>query len=640
MIAMRRYLIFVHDLLAVIAAWSAAFWLRFNLEIPDLYGSVMLDRLPFVVAVYAVVFWVLGLYRGLWRYASLPDLQRIAGAVGIAALGVPALFGLLQITIHVPRTAYVLTPLLVALAMGGSRLAYRAWREGRLVPVIVKPRATPVIVLGAGGAAAVLLRDLAASPRWRVVGLLDDDAAKHGAEVAGVKIYGGIDRVAELAARLHVTQAVIAMPSASHGERKRALDACSSAGLAVMTVPALADLVSGKVSVSALRAVELDDLLGRDPVQLDDAGLHAFLDGKTVLVTGAGGSIGSELCRQVSRFAPRRIVLLENSEFALYRIAQEFRDRLPGVAVSAIIGDAKDERRVDEIFERFRPNAVFHAAAYKHVPLMEEDNAFQAVVNNVRSTISVARAARRWHAQKVVLVSTDKAVNPANVMGASKRLAEMVCQALQAGSRTEFVIVRFGNVVGSTGSVVPRFREQIARGGPLTVTHPEITRYFMSIPEAAQLVLQAGMMGRGGEIYVLDMGEPVKIVELARQMIRLSGLAEADIRIEYTGMRPGEKLYEEPLAEAEKTLATPHPKLRVARARAPENGRLLEELEAWLGSVFDPGADAVRAKLSGWIPEYAAPWSGERSTDLTVDGEEIEQPAAKLLLGADVKRRL
>jgi FlaA1/EpsC-like NDP-sugar epimerase len=473
-----------------------------------------------------------------------------------------------------------------------------------LVPLIARPQATPVLVLGAGGTGAALLRELAASKRWRVVGLLDDDATKQGAAVAGVKVLGPIGRVAQVAEHAGVTHAVIAMPSATHQERKRAMDLCNRAGISVMTVPALADIVSGKVSVSSLRPVELDDLLGRDPVQLDDAGLHAFLDGKTVLVTGAGGSIGAELCRQIARFAPSRIVLFELSELALYGIEQEFRDRFPAVAVSAVAGDAKDERRVAEVFSRFHPRVVFHAAAYKHVPLMEEENAFQAVLNNVLSTVVVARAAQRGGAEKFVLVSTDKAVNPANVMGASKRLAELACQALQPAGAMQFVIVRFGNVLGSTGSVVPRFREQLARGGPLTVTHPEIQRYFMSIPEATQLVLQAALMGAGGEIYVLDMGEPVKIAELARQMIRLSGFSESDIRIEYTGLRPGEKLYEEPLADAETTLATPHPKLRVARVRPPENPRLLDEVLGWLARPGDAGAEAVRARLRAWVSEY------------------------------------
>jgi FlaA1/EpsC-like NDP-sugar epimerase len=600
----RRLIVFLHDVTAAALAWVAAFWLRFNFDVPADYHALMVERLPGVIFIHAMVFWTLGLYRGLWRYASLPDLQRIAVAVGIAALAVPAVLAFLRIGIPVPRTVYVLTPLLLALVMGGSRLAYRAWREGRLFPLILKPHGTPVLVLGAGGTGAALLRDLAASPQWRVVGLLDDDAGKQGAAVAGIKVFGRIDRVGDVARQLGVTQAVIAMPSATHQERKRALDFCTRAGISVMTVPALSDIVSGKVSVSALRLIELEDLLGRDPVQLDQAGLQTFLEKKTVLVTGAGGSIGGELCRQIARFAPERIVLAEMSEFALYSIEQEFRDRSPGVAVTAVIGDAKDEQRMAELFARYRPQVVFHAAAYKHVPLMEDENAFQAVTNNVLSTVVVARAAQAHGAEKFVLVSTDKAVNPANVMGASKRLAELACQALQAGSRTQFVIVRFGNVLGSTGSVVPRFREQIARGGPVTVTDPEMQRYFMSIPEATQLVLQAGMMGQGGEIYVLDMGEPVKIADLARQMIRLSGFSEHDIRIEYTGLRPGEKLYEEPLADAEKTLPTPHPKLRVARARAPDNGRLLDEVLDWMARPPDPSPGAVRARLRDWVPEY------------------------------------
>lgn len=600
----RRLVVFAHDVLAAGLAWIAAFWLRFNFDVPADYEELMMESLPWVVGIHAAIFWVLGLYRGLWRYASLPDLQTIAMAIGIAALAVPAAFALVRMGIFIPRTVYVLTPVLLGLVMGGNRLAYRAWREGRLLPILTKPQSTPVLVLGAGMAASGLLKDIATSGRWRVVGMLDDDAKKHGAAVGGVKIYGGIGRVGETAKSLGVSLAVIAMPSASHQQRQRALDLCAKAGLHVMTVPALTDIVSGRVSVSALRAVELDDLLGRDPVELDDAALHVFLADKSVLVTGAGGSIGSELCRQIARYAPARLVLFDLSEFALYSIEQEFRDRFPHVGVAAVIGDAKDARRVGEVFARYRPQVVFHAAAYKHVPLMEEDNAFQAVVNNVASTVTVARAAQQAGATKFVLISTDKAVNPANVMGASKRLAELVCQAMQPGSRTQSVVVRFGNVLGSTGSVVPRFRQQIAAGGPVTVTHPDMQRYFMSIPEATQLVLQAGMMGKGGEIYVLDMGEPVRIVDLARQMIRLSGLAEDDIRIEFTGLRPGEKLYEEPLADAEKTLPTPHPKLRVAQARSPQNGALLEELLGWLANPADVEASAVRARVRQWVPEY------------------------------------
>ena len=594
---LRRLLVFGHDLAAAGVAWSAAFWLRFNLDIPGEYSALMAGLLPSVMAIHGVAFWLLGLYRGLWRYASLPDLRRIVVAVAISALAVPAAFAFLRIGIEVPRSVYLLTPLLLVVLMGGSRLAYRAWREGQFKGIFAKPGATPVLVLGAGAAAAALLKDFAARRDLRVLGLLDDAPDKQGGEILGVKILGTLDEVAAFAARLGVTQAIIAMPGASHRARLRALEQCKAAGLSVRA----ADIVSGKVS---LRAIELDDLLGRDPVELDEAGLNGFLHGKTVLVTGAGGSIGAELCRQIARFAPSRIVLFDHSEFALYSIHQEFRDQRPGIEVAALIGDAKDERRVAEAFSRHRPEVVFHAAAYKHVPLMEELNCFEAVANNVLSTVVVARAAQRAGASKFVLVSTDKAVNPANVMGASKRLAELACQAMQAGSGTEFVVVRFGNVLGSAGSVVPRFREQIARGGPVTVTHAEIERYFMTIPEASQLVLQASMMGRRGEIFVLDMGEPVRIAELARQMIELSGLSESDIRIQVTGLRPGEKLSEEPLADAEKLVSTPHPKLRIARVREPGSGALLPEVLEWLANPGDVSSDAVRAKLRAWIPEY------------------------------------
>jgi FlaA1/EpsC-like NDP-sugar epimerase len=600
----RRLTAFSHDVVAAALAWVIAFWLRFNLEIPPDFAHVMWTRLPWVLAVYAAVFWGLGLYRGLWRFASLPDLQRILAAVGIGALGVPTLLALLRTGESVPRSVYLLAPLLLIGAMSGSRLAYRAWKEKRLLGVVAHPEAEPVLVLGAGTAAAALLKDLAGSGRWRVIGLLDDDPAKQGGAIAGVKVVGVLADVGRIAGRFEVTQAIIAMPAATHAARRRAVELCAAAGLQVMTVPAYSDIVSGKVSVSALRNVELDDLLGRDPVKLDDAGLHALLGGKRVLVTGAGGSIGSELCRQIARYAPGELILFEISEFALYSIEQEFRDRFPELAVAALIGDAKSPARVGEVFAQHAPQVVFHAAAYKHVPLMEDGNAAEAVANNVLSTVTLARAAQAAGAEKFVLVSTDKAVNPTNVMGASKRLAEMLLQAGQADSRTEFVIVRFGNVLGSTGSVIPRFRAQIARGGPVTVTHPEIQRYFMSIPEAAQLVLQAGLMGKGGEIFVLDMGEPVRIADLAKQLIRLSGFAEGDIRIVYTGLRPGEKLYEELLADAEHTLPTPHPKLRVAQARAPQNGRLTEEVLAWLAAPPDAGPAAVRSQLRAWIPEY------------------------------------
>jgi FlaA1/EpsC-like NDP-sugar epimerase len=602
--SVRPYLAFAHDVVASAIAWMAAYWLRFNLEVPAEHLKTALATLPWIVGINALLFWRLGLYRGLWRYASLPDLQRILGTVFIAALASPAAMLMLAPGVLVPRSVFLIAPLLLAGAMSGSRLLYRAWKEQRLLGVVRHPGAQPVIVLGAGASASALLRDLANGGQWRVVALLDDDTRKHGGAIHDVKVLGALARVGEFAERMGVTQAIIAMPGASHAARKRALDTCHAAGLRVMTVPAYSDIISGKVSVSQLREVEVDDLLGRDPVQLDDAQLSGFLKGKTVLVTGAGGSIGSELCRQITRYAPARLVLVDHSEYALYSIEQEFRDRYPELPVAAAIADVKDEVRVKELFARHAPEVVFHAAAYKHVPLMEQDNAYQAVANNALATLVAARAAQAAGATTFVLVSTDKAVNPVNVMGASKRLAELICQALQPRGTTQFVMVRFGNVLGSTGSVIPRFREQIARGGPVTVTHPNIVRYFMSIPEAAQLVLQAALMGKDGEIFVLDMGEPVKIAELAREMIRLSGFGEQDIRIEFTGLRPGEKLYEEVLDGDEATMPTPHPKLRIARARPPGNPGLPEEIANWLARSPGADPDAVRARLKAWIPEY------------------------------------
>jgi FlaA1/EpsC-like NDP-sugar epimerase len=377
-----------------------------------------------------------------------------------------------------------------------------------------------------------------------------------------------------------------------------------------LTVPAFDDLLSGRVSVSQIRAVELDDLLGRDPVQLDDAGLHQQLTDKVVLVTGAGGSIGSELCRQIARYAPKKLVLYDAGELALYNIEQELNKIFPQLSTAYLAGDVRDNVRLEQVFDEYKPSVVFHAAAYKHVPLMERLNAWQAVRNNVFGTWRVASCAQKHGVGKFVLISTDKAVNPTNVMGTTKRMAEMICQGLQQPEGTRFVIVRFGNVLGSNGSVIPKFREQIAKGGPITVTHPDITRFFMSIPEAAQLVMQAGYMGKGGEIFVLDMGEPVKIVDMAKDLIRLSGLSEDDIKIEFTGLRPGEKLYEEVLADSEHTLSTPHPKLRIARARQVA----AEELQAMLDWVNTDGVNSdevVRERLQHWVPEYT-PTSNER----------------------------
>lgn len=596
----RIVLAVAHDLLAIAAAWLLAFSLRFNLELPGLYYELAFESVIWVVPLYGSIFFAFGLYRGIWRFASLPDLQRIILAVGSGALAVAAMLFMLQIA--APRSVLVMSPILLVVAMGGSRLAYRGWKERRLGALIPADR-EPVIVLGANETAASLIKDLARSPQWQVIGVFDDDRTHHSRQIHEVTVYGAIDDLPRMQSRLNARHAIIAMPEANHSMRRRAMESARKAGLRVLTVPSFDDLISGRVTVSQIRNVELDDLLGRDPVKLDTAGLREWLGGRTVLVSGAGGSIGSELCRQVARYQPQRIVLLDSSEFSLYTIEQEFLCRLPGITIHPVIGDVRDALRMKQLLSAFNPTVIFHAAAYKHVPLMESENAWQAVLNNVFGTRVLAECAITHGVEKFVLISTDKAVNPTNVMGATKRLAELVCQSLQQRGGTRFVIVRFGNVLGSTGSVIPKFREQIAAGGPVTVTHPEITRFFMSIPEAVQLVMQAGLMGGDGEIFVLDMGEPVKITDLAREMIRLSGFDENDIRITYTGLRPGEKLYEETLAADENSLPTPHPKLRVARARpAPQD--LPDQLEPWLTRVILPNDATVREELLHWVPEY------------------------------------
>lgn len=602
-IRVRSLLVMLFDLAALLAAWWGAYLLRFNLSVPAEYVDSMLRTMMWAAPLQAIVFRAFGLYEGIWRFASIHDLLRIARAVAVSALLLAMVLLIARPVPSVPRSVMLLQPVLVLLLMCGARVLYRAWKEHRLYgPLRILGK--PVIVLGAGEAASSLLRELARSSEWRVVGLLDDNPRKLRRTLAGQRILGPVSELDRWARELRVQHAIIAMPSASHGARKLAATLCARAGVRPLTVPAFDDLMSGKVTVSKVRNVEVEDLLGRDPVWIDAPLLRTTLAGKVIMVTGAGGSIGSELCRQIAQFGPAQLVFFELNEFFLYRLLEEFQSTFPELPTVGVAGDIKDGVRVDQVMRQYAPTVVFHAAAYKHVPLMEEINAWEAVRNNVLGTATIARAAVSHGAEEFVLVSTDKAVNPTNVMGATKRLAELVCQSLQqSGGATRFEMVRFGNVLGSAGSVIPKFQEQIARGGPVTVTHPEITRYFMSIPEASRLVLQAASMGRGGEIFVMDMGESVKIADLARDMIRLSGASEKEIRIEYSGLRPGEKLFEELLADDEQTMPTPHPKLRVAKAREVEQG-WLEEILIWLRQPRVVPDAEVRRDLRRLIPEY------------------------------------
>jgi len=620
----RALLAFGHDVAAAAVSWCLAYLLRFNLDVPPVYLGGMWHSLVWVVPVQAIVFWRFGLYRGIWRYASLPDLKRILAAVAVAALAGPMILFMLQILPFPPRSVLVLDPIFLVMLMGGSRFAYRIWKEHRLYGALDE-HCKPVLVLGAGDAAAGLVRELSRCQEWRVVGLLDDNKGKHGRLVHGVRVLGRVDDLPAWAEKLGVSHAIIAMPAASHEARRRAVETCGRAQVNVQTVPSFDDLMSGKVTVSQIRRVEVDDLLGRDPVILDNAGLYAFLRGRVVMVTGAGGSIGSELGRQIARFQPKQIVLLELNEFALYNMEQEFKEHFPDVQIVCAIGDVKNAARIEQILREYSPSVIFHAAAYKHVPLMENENAWEAVQNNVLGTYVLARAAIACGVEKFILISTDKAVNPANVMGASKCLAEMLCQGLQRREGTRFVMVRFGNVLGSTGSVIPKFQKQIAKGGPITVTHPNVIRYFMSIQEAAQLVLQAGLMGKGGDIFVMDMGEPVRIKDLACDMIRLSGFSEDEIRIVYTGLRPGEKLFEELVGNDEDTLPTTHPKLRIVRSRRLDD-EWIEGVLSWLNQGTVLSDEEVRNDLKALLPEFVL------AHENSIRNEAIAQPAKKTAL--------
>jgi FlaA1/EpsC-like NDP-sugar epimerase len=592
----------VHDGVALVLACLGAMLL---LDVNGLTPAEASDfTLAFIVAVpiQVAISFLFGVYQGIWRYTSLPDIQRVVFSVLTGTVFVSLALHALALEGSFSYREYLLYPLFLIALMSLSRMAFRSFKEWSLYGRGGE-QGTPVIVMGAGDAAVGLVKELSRSHDWRVVGLLDDDEKKRGRLLHGVRVLGPLEDLPRFAQRLKLRHAIIAMPSVPYKVRRRVVEICKRAKVAIMTVPSLNSLVGGKAAIARIRKVAVEDLMKREAVTLDDAGLHDLLTGQVVMVTGAGGSIGAELCRQIAAYQPAMLVLYEMNEYAMYKVDEQLREAFPDMPVESIVGDIKNARRVNQVMHQYSPALVFHAAAYKHVPLMEEANAWEAVQNNVLGTYVVARSAIEYGVKKFVFISTDKAVNPTNVMGATKRLAEMVCQALQVASNTRFEMVRFGNVLGSAGSVIPKFQEQIDKGGPLTITHPEMVRYFMSIPEAAQLVLQAGCMGLGGEVFVMDMGEPVKIVDLARDMIRLSELSENEIRIVYTGLRPGEKLFEELLADDEHTRPTPHPKLRIAKAREVD-AEWINGVLTWLHQDRIPSDSEVRRDLKRWVPEY------------------------------------
>jgi FlaA1/EpsC-like NDP-sugar epimerase len=625
-----------HDVIVVIAAWIMAFALRFNFHIPAEFVGYIIHSLPVIFVFHSICFYSFGLYKGVWRFASLPDLKRIMRAVAFAAL-LSATFALLvHPSIIIPRSVLILNPILLLVTMGGSRFIYRAWKERRLFNTLAV-QGKPVIVIGVEDASFNLIKELSKNPEWRVVAMVDPSDKLVGREIMHTKVEGGLHDISEIATRYGSQHCMIAMPGSRHEKRRAAMEAARAIdGMEVLTLPAMSDLISGRVSLSQIRKIDVEDLLGRDVVQLDTHGLSSMLANKVVLVSGAAGSIGSELCRQILSFHPAQLICLDISEYALYTLQQEFDQRMADTELVYLVADVKNQTRIQRILQSHQPDVVLHAGAYKHVPMMEHFNAVEALQNNAHGTYQIASACQAAGVPTFVLVSTDKAVNPTNVMGASKRLAELICQGLQhtKNSHTRFITVRFGNVLGSSGSVIPKFREQIAHGGPITITHPEITRYFMSIPEAAQLVLQAATMGKGGEVFVLDMGTPVKIVDLARDMIKLSGLQEQDIQIEFTGLRPGEKLYEELLADDENTLPTSHEKLRIAQARSADADWLTNLLE-WLTSIPNLQESQIKQDLQRWVEEYTldkrpAPAISLRGKEISSESIHAPSPSQQL----------
>jgi len=602
-----------HDLAMVWLAWFGANWLRYNVQIAPPEIPLWGAEYWIVLGLQGLILMWTGLYKGLWRFASMPDLVNIArGSVGgVIAISIGLfVYDRLQGT---PRSVLVIYPLALMLFLSAPRMLYRFWKDSRTDMGTNKPTLR-VLILGAGRAGENLVREIRRENLYRPVGFVDDNRALRGTKIHGVPVIGPIDELPDLAKEVAADMLVIAVPSANNQQMQRIVTLCEASQLPFRTIPRLQDVVEGRSSFNELKEVAIEDLLGRDPVSLDWTAIRTGLAGKRVLVTGGGGSIGAELCRQVARLGCDSLTVLELSEYNLYRIEQELRGEFPELVFNPVLGDCGDSATCERVFSDLRPHAVFHAAAFKHVPLLQ-GQAREALRNNLCGTQTLAMTADRHGVENFVLISTDKAVNPSSVMGATKRAAEVFCQALSLRSRTHFITVRFGNVLDSAGSVVPLFREQIRRGGPVTVTHPEITRYFMTIPEACQLILQAAVLGRGGEIFALDMGEPVKISYLAEQMILLAGkVPTKEIQIVYTGLRPGEKLFEELFHEQEDYESTGHRKIFLAQSREVPWNELVQLLNRADAAVrrFDE-AECLRC-LRALVPEF----ENER-----IDGAEI-----------------
>ena len=601
-IAAFRWRVVLHDLLVIPVAWLLALWLRFNLgEIPQEFWLQAVDVLPLVILLQGLTFIAFGVHKCEWRFISLPDLALLMKAVLIGTMLIALMLFFTVRLEFIPRSIFVLYAMLLLAVMCGTRLTYRLLKDRHFAT----RTGSKVLIVGAGAAGEQLVRDLGRNypERYNVVAFVDDDESKIGGQIHRIPVAATCDGIEALVDRWAIELILIAVPSATDRQMQRIVKLCDASGTHYRTLPGVHELLSGQVGITDLREVRIEDLLGRDPVKLDWEGIRASLAGRVVLVTGAGGSIGSELCRQLAAVEPAGLILFERGEYNLYSIEQELSEQYPDLSLHVVLGDICDADAMRELFENLRPAVVFHAAAYKHVPLLE-GQVREAVKNNILGTRVVADTALESGCESFVLISTDKAVNPSSLMGACKRIAEIYCQALAAASAARFITVRFGNVLGSAGSVVPKFQRQIRAGGPVTVTHPDITRYFMTITEATQLILEASAVGKDGRIYVLDMGKPIRVAYLAEQMILLSGKTLEDIEISYTGLRPGEKMTEELFHDEEPLSDTDNEKILLAATRPVEAEEVLGAVNLIRDKVSSNDCSELLNIIGQLVPEY------------------------------------
>lgn len=616
------------DALLLTAAWYGAYLLRFNFQIPEDSTNLLERVLPLVIVIKILCFYFLDIYQGMWRYTSISDLFNILKASVVSSIIIFFFIWYIQGFSGFARSILVIDWLLTVLFIGGYRFSIRLyfWLRFSEEPLRstlarrfsfrkdVDTGERKLLIVGAGDAGEKIFREIRdnAHLHYRVVGFVDDDPHKVGRTIHGISVLGTMADMDALSNSLEVDDILIAIPSATSKQMRGIMDSCQDCGVSFKTLPGMGELINGKVSVKAIRDVAYSDLLGREVIRLEEERIGGYLNGTNVLVTGAGGSIGSELCRQIGRFKPSRIILYDIAESPLYDIELELKQTFPYIEIIPLLADTCDPHQLARAFDVYRPHVVFHAAAYKHVPMLEIQP-WEAVTNNILGSRNVIEACKEYAVDRVIFVSTDKAVRPSNIMGASKRVVELQVQGQNGCGLTDipFITVRFGNVVGSVGSVVPRFRKQIEQGGPVTVTHPDVTRYFMTIPEACQLILQAGAMGEGGEIYILDMGTPIKIVDMARDLIRLSGFEpDEDIEIEYTGLRPGEKLFEELITEGEGIVPTKHEKIVVLRGQVCDQVMLNGHIDELSKLAHDHDADGIRKMLREVVPEYSPSENG------------------------------